>query len=394
MSQSHKILCLEGLRGIAAFAVVVSHLQLAFYTTYSQDLLANLSSLPPVVARVVVAAVRGLHNGEFSVWLFWIMSAFVLSLQFFVRARDTPGSAQAHDYLEDATLRRYPRLLLPVFASVVFAYVIHSLGWMHNARLADTLGAPYDKWLSMAYRFPPSAIGAFKSAVWESFFAYDGSSTYNSVLWTMEKELYGSLAVFAFLGLIGHRRSRIFVYPMAAVINQLLQLHWMNAFVCGVALCDLFVNQRKCYPLEYVARHPIADYLRHSRALAVVLWAVVIVGAGFRNVGGVSYVIIGTLAIVLTLSSTITHRIMSSAIPVFLGKISFGLYLIHLPIIFSFSCWAYLAMFEPLGGRVAALLVSVVTCGLSVLLGYGLYVVADRPAIKLSRRLSSLIAKG
>ena len=73
----------------------------------------------------------------------------------------------------------------------------------------------------------------------------------------------------------------------------------------------------------------------------------------------------------------------------FLGKISFGLYLIHLPVILSFSCWAYLETFQSLGSSASAMLVSAATCVISLALGYLFYVAVDRPAVGLSRRLTS-----
>ena len=380
---------LEGLRGIAAFIVVLTHLHNTFYATSSSDIRSSLAFMPYAVARTIEAAAASLYNGRFSVWLFWIMSAFVLSRQFFLRTHLTSG-ASSHDYLEDATLRRYPRLLLPVLASVMFAYVIDSLGFMNNVRLAHTLGEPYKSgWLASFYTFPPSALGAIKSGVWQTFFAYDPSSTYNSVLWTMQKESYGSIFLFAFLAVFGHRRSRFFAYPLITLLSIKLGLTWLDTFVAGIVLCDLSVNRNKLQLVQLALRWPIFNFVRHSRLLTALFWIVVIVGAGFGNIRG-SYLVFGTAAVTLTLISPCTQRFLSSGIPVFLGKISFGVYLIHLPLICSFSSWAYLTSHSTLGEG-AAPVVSVVTCGLSIFLGYLLYLVADRPGIRLSRWLSSLI---
>ena len=123
MNQSHKLPALEGLRGIAAFIVVIWHLHLAFFANSFEDIRLHLAHIPHFPALVLQAVIEGLQNGSFAVWLFWIMSGFVLSLQFFLRAHQSPLAA-AHDYLEEAFLRRYPRLLVPVLASVCFAYLL------------------------------------------------------------------------------------------------------------------------------------------------------------------------------------------------------------------------------------------------------------------------------
>jgi peptidoglycan/LPS O-acetylase OafA/YrhL len=365
--------------------VLIHHLRLTFYATSSSDISAHLAFLPYVVARPLLAAVEGLYNGTFAVWLFWIMSAFVLSLQFFLRAQET-SPTRAQDYLEDAFLRRYPRLMLPVLASVGFAYALQSLGAMHNLSLAHVLGEP-SGWLGMWYKHSPNALGAIKSAVWKSFFAYDEAGSYNNVLWTMGPELMGSLFLFAFLSLLGNRGSRFFLYPLMALASFKLDLNWLNAFVVGIALCDVFVNRNTCSFVQYVSSWPALPILRRSRLVAGFLWSLIIVCAGL----GVLYLLVGTAAVGLTLLSTPTQRVLSSRVPVFLGKISFGLYLVHVPFICSFSCWAYLVAFPSIGAAAAALLVSAMTCAFAVALGYALYLVADRPGLRLSRWLSHLV---
>lgn len=388
MTPSHKLASFEGLRGIAAFIVVIHHLRLTFWLTSFADIGRYISSLAPFLLWPILSALEGLCSGAFAVYLFWIMSAFVLSLQFFLRVHQAPLT-RAHDYLEDAFLRRYPRLLVPVCASVAFAYAIHAAHLMRNVSLAHTFGEPYlSGWLARWYKFPASPLGALKSAIGESFFAFDASSTYNHVLWTMEKEFYGSMFLFAFLGVLGHRRSRFWLYPVIALVSNKLGLGFINAFIAGISLCDLFVNRNKLSCLEGSWRRPLVRFFRQSY-VAIALWmaVVVAVGAGLQY----SYLILGSLAVALTLFSPGTQRFLSHPILLFLGRISFGLYLVHVPIICSFSCWAYLATAPRLGHAGAALLSSTATCVLSIVCGYLLYIIADRPGLRFSRLLSTLI---
>jgi peptidoglycan/LPS O-acetylase OafA/YrhL len=391
MNQSKKLLSLEGLRGLGAFVVVIAHIRPTFYMSSSEEILAVLSKfLPYAVARLLLAAVDGLCNGSFAVWIFWIMSAFVLSSQYFFHAKNA-SLTQAHDYLEDACLRRYPRLLLPVLASVIFAYLILSLGLMYNLRLAQALGT--GSWMVIYYTFSPNLLDAIGSAVWQSFFAFDSSSTYNYVLWTMEKEFYGSLFLFAFLSVFGHRESRFFAYLFAALVILALRIQWLNAFVFGIALCDFYVNRSKDLFEDFHLRWPRFYFACNSKLIAALLWLVIFICVGFKNKGGVTYLLIGAIAVTAALVSTPTQRVLSSPIAVFMGKISFGLYLIHFPIICSFSSWAYLAIAPMLGASAAALLVSMASCAVSIVAGFLLYLCADRPAINLSRKLSSRIMR-
>ena len=370
--------------------VVLSHLRQTFWATSAEDIWRPLSAFPHFVARPFLAVILGLCNGTFAVWLLWIMSAFVLSLQFFLRAHQSPLT-RAHDYLEDACLRRYPRLLIPILASVIFAWALHAAHLMRNVALAHTLGEPYASgWLASWYTFPASLSGAIKSATWQSFFAYDRSATYNGVLWTMDKGFYGSLILFAFLGLFGHRRSRILLYLLIALSSRFLGLDWLNAFVFGMALCDLFVNHNKLPHLQRVWHQPLVTHLR-GRCGTGALWLILVAGVGLPNYRGVSYLIIGVTAMALSVVSTSSQRLLSHAWLQFLGRISFGLYLVHFPIICSFSCWAYLATVARYGHVGAALLSSTLTCVLSIVCGYLFFIIADRPGIRFSRLFSSLV---
>jgi peptidoglycan/LPS O-acetylase OafA/YrhL len=386
MAESQKLSSFEGLRGIAAIVVVLAHLRLTFYARSSEWISDRLSSLPHAMARPLQAFIEGLYNGTFAVWLFWIMSGFVLSLQFFVRAQK-PSAGDAHDYLEDAFLRRYPRLLIPVCASVAFAYLLHSFNLMHNASMAGIVDDPTG-WVASWYTFSSSAVGAAKSAVWESFFAYNPSTTYNGVLWTMQREFYGSLFLFAFLALLGRRNSRYLAYPLVGVTIASLRLHWLNAFIAGIMLCDFYANRLQFRSSLRFLPARLVHSVCASRPLAGVLWSLIFVGVGLPDYLGISYLLLGVAAVGLTLVSNATQRFLSSRLPMFLGKISFGVYLVHQPVLLSFSCWAYLAAVQSVSRASAALLVSAMTCVLSILLGWGLYLIADRPGIRISRWLS------
>jgi peptidoglycan/LPS O-acetylase OafA/YrhL len=385
---SHKLPSLEGLRGIAAFVVVIWHLRLVFSFVPTEGFHQLIGFLPFLLQRILVALSLGVSNGTFAVWLFWIMSGFVLSLQYFVRRRISDSKARG--YLIEATLRRYPRLLIPVLASVAIAYFLHAANLMGNIELARKLGGSYvSGWLGSWYAFPASAIGALKSAVWESFFAYEHATTYNSVLWTMEKEFYGSMFLFAFLGAIGHRKGRALAYVIVALGAFALRQQWLNAFVVGIALCDLYVNSPLPRHASSTQLWSPLDRLRRSRSFAALFWLVVVAGVGLPNLHEGHYLFFGTAAVIFTLVSIPTQHLLARSIPMFLGRISFGLYLVHFPIIFSFSCWLYLATEDRMGSIGAVVLSLILTSALSIVAGYVVYLVADRPGIRLSRVLAA-----
>jgi hypothetical protein len=88
-----KLLHLEAVRGLAACAVVLNHLLLAFWPVFAED-------------RSISPLLKVTYKGSFAVAVFFVLSGFVLSLSFF-RTRDVR-------VVTSAAVRRYPRLALPV----------------------------------------------------------------------------------------------------------------------------------------------------------------------------------------------------------------------------------------------------------------------------------------
>jgi peptidoglycan/LPS O-acetylase OafA/YrhL len=380
--KSSKLPALEGLRGLASFAVLIHHIRSGFYAK-------SFTVLP----SHWVIGVNGLLNGTFAVWLFWIMSGVVLSLRFFLHAQEYADD-RGHEYLEDASVRRYPRLLVPVAASVIFAWALCAGGIMWNIRLVLFLGEPYRaSWLGGCYTFLPDLGVAIKSAFWNTFFDYRLPS-YNGVLWTMEMEFYGSLFLFAFLAICGRRRRRVLAYPIVGLVIHCLHLHWLNSFVVGIAVCDVWVNGLKLPLFQSLARTGLWTYVRSSKLFAVLMWVAIVYGAGYKDFHAMWYLLLGTVAVLLTLNSSCTRHLLSTRPLLFLGKISFGLYLIHMPIICSFSCWAYLKLLPLLNGAKVAVIVSLATCVVSIVMGYVLYIVADRPGVNIARWMSTTVLAG
>lgn len=227
-----KISQLEGLRGIAAFVVLLNHIKFTFFVNINKDIGSRYG-------LVISTLTEALFDGNFSVWLFWVMSAFVLSIRFH-KEKDVNFSCSL---MTDAAVRRYPRLLLPVTASVVFAWVLHSCGVMTNVNLANLLGSQYKNWLGTFYLFKPDFSQALNSAVWQTFFAYNPYTSYNRVLWTMRIELYGSFFLFALLALIGKHPARVIFYLIIMAILYNLSAHWLNSFIAGTMICDAYANK-------------------------------------------------------------------------------------------------------------------------------------------------------
>lgn len=395
--KSSKLVELEGLRGAAAFVVVVHHLVLTFEPNLIWNLRSWLSpyGLSDGLIELISRPIEAFSDGPFAVWLFWVMSGIVLSMQWFsLTARSE--HARAKRYLKKAFLRRYPRLLLPVLASVVFAYGLTAMGLMRNQELAQVLNHSHP-WLGSFYDFTPSILDATKDTFWRTFFCFSETHTYNAVLWTMEKELWGSYLIFVFLALFGRKRWKPFLYAPLAISLCAYKLHWLNAFLIGMVIGDVYtwvISSHREIRERFgsVAKKLI---LASNSRMAFVLYAaflIYFIGAKIWDEG--YHLFFAVVMCVLVISHERFRSFFSFPLFAYLGKISFGLYLIHLPVICSFVPWSYFLLMDQMGHWGAVSVSVTAAIFLSVGLGHLLYWIADRPSLPFSKKFADVLLDG
>jgi len=380
---------LDGLRGLAALAVVFSHFVNTFFpiaTGVGAVMHSNydflFSSFPFTV----------LFGGHFAVCVFFVLSGFVLSIKYFKNP--------ANSILIDSALRRYSRLMIPALVSVIFAYTLMKLNLMMNNQLSEITGS--NRWLNGFWDFVPTLESALKEGMWGAFIdgLKSGVPTYNSSLWTMHIELVGSFMVFAFLALFGNVKKRWIAYTI------LFFICWGSyylPFLLGIIISDLSINKSNIikkipsfvYPLFlmlslYLGGWPTTIeigspyyFLQHSSLESFLNTSIVLVSHTF-----------GALLLVVAAIFYVDFAKLLTIKPiVFLGKNSFSLYLIHLPLIGSFSSILFLALIKRLSYTEAVVIDVIVSLVLFLALSSFYTRFVDERAIQFSRRLEQFYKK-
>ena len=367
---------LEGLRGIAALMVLFNHLQLMLVEDGLNDLLFFLEKKTDsyVLSHIAHGILNVLFNGEFAIYIFWFLSAYVISIKLFTK--------DDKSYQIRAFTKRYFRLAVPVIASVLFAYILLGLGFMYNQKI---YGPESGTWVAEYYLFDPNIFVALKSGLWNTFFNPGGSVTYNAVLWTMNPELYGSMFIFLLYGIIGNNQNRFLFYLSIAVGTFFLAKYWMLTFILGFSLCDLNYSRLS------TRIHTIQSQLLKNQKINTILFVALVILGGFPNYYGFFYVGISGLIVFVILKTDRLQTFFQYRLFVWLGRISFGLYLIHLPIICSFSCFLY--VFLTLDYVPKIIVVFTLSTALSLFLAHWFAKFVDQFAIRLSNQIGDWVVK-
>lgn len=320
---------LEGLRGIAALVVVLSH---AVFTFFPFLQTCDPGYLKQPWEQVAVQLPHTLFNGTFSVCIFFVMSGYVLSKAFF---DGRPGSVQ------QAAIKRYIRLGIPVAASIMLGWLMMSTGLL-KISVTDLPG-----FITQAYQGTASLRDAIKDSLWRSLI--NGTQTYNYVLWTIRIEFLGSLLLFAFLALFGNARHGWIYAPLA--VFAIATFDPLNAPLYGLFFAGAYLNKAgqfgrnkythggalllglflggisACAP----AYQPLIQLILKDRLLPPDAWAYFPYASG------------AILVVWVAVGENAVSRFLSSKPLRWLGHKSFSLYLLHSFLLASVGMAVYTA---------------------------------------------------
>jgi len=379
-----KISYLDGLRGVAAINVMIMHffVALAPATVYGSQYPSHFGSLDLIFSTTPLGLIGA---GNFSVCIFFVLSGYVLTQKYF-KTKD-------NSIIISSAVRRYLRLFIPVFASVILSYLLASAGLYryYIETMMVSAGSNYRHY----WTFAPDILEAIKQAVWTSFFL-GGTIHYNPVLWTMTIEFYGSMLVFTMALLFGALRNRWTFYLAAVLIS--INFYYL-AFVIGMLFADLFSSKTRVFKTDnkiilfvilisglFLGSYPVSPLTGDS------LYG--FLNNGFFEAPKVTYHVIGAgMVMYVLLNSRDLQRVFSSPVPVFLGKISYSLYLVHFLVISSFTCALFLYLCPVLSYEPAFLVSIVLSLLLIMPLSYLFYKYVDMAGIKLSKTFYSRLSR-
>lgn len=318
---SHRLDHLDGLRGVAAVGVVIFHLMSALvpWLVAEQQPGAHWLAYTPVAV---------LWNGTFAVSVFFVLSGFVV----------TNATLRKSDPIWIDVVIRYLRLAIPATASTLAAWSLLSLFPTSATDLAALTGS---RWLGWTYQGTIPSPGAAISNGMAGIFL-SGGSFFNNVLWTMRPELLGSILCFA-VCILARPRFRIAVAIASAVTFIALRRYDYVCFPLGIILREAWAAGRlaSALPISAMLLGLLIGSQSGDAARQLGLdW----LPEAFNpeKKGGLLYPLGALLVVYGCLRSPLLTALLSGRPGRFLGAISFPLYLIHVPLIYTVVAEGYL----------------------------------------------------
>jgi peptidoglycan/LPS O-acetylase OafA/YrhL len=372
--RSAKVYYLDGIRGVAAFAVMIHHLVFAFLPAfYTLDKnTAHMGNQRE--AWLGDSLVSVFINGNFAVCLFFVLSGYVLSRQFFL-------SGQIETLVSGAS-RRFIRLYVPVAVTILLAYLLLKAGWFYNVPASKV--AHSESWMGNMWVIDNPEQKLLAALTYATMFK--GDNTFNYALWSISYEFYGSLLVFTFLALTFNTRNR--ALPLLALMIYFIAfgMYYYLAFLVGIALH---------FTKHWEIRHRLWNIVCSTLILllGLVMGAHPVTGSWLPDVpqqqyGGPTelYHVAGsTLLLISVLMSPRLQRFFSVRPVRFLGYISFCLYLLHPLIIGTFGCFLMLKLYPQIAYMRAVMLSFATTCVFAVIAAYFMTNLVDKKGVQLSK---------
>jgi peptidoglycan/LPS O-acetylase OafA/YrhL len=388
----------EGMRGIAAVQVVLTHLFSAFFPVFAG---VGGNSHYGWEAEFARTPLYFLIDGNTAVYIFFLMSGFVLVPSFLTTKL---GACQI-------VAKRVARLYIPVLAAGIISVGL----WLLLPAARDhAVGITLSAWASALCRNPMSLWSIIKDITLSSMvLGYENESVFqhipvlssliagtpltlafNPPLWTIHAELWGSMLTVAVTFFFKAASRRVF-WPVFLIALLLTGTSFFTLFLLGFAA---YIGKEKLFRprgrgtslvgalliacgimvSSTLSRHPFDATLQVANH---VVWLNTRAGIRLQFEFG---------AILIMLGVCLCHQArvaLSARLPVWLGKISFSLYLIHFPVIFTVGFTVFNGLYLTYGYGLSAAFAMATSMVLSVLLAIAFERRIDQYSLRISRKL-------
>lgn len=352
---------LDGLRGFAAFLVYWQHHELWAHKLEDMSILENAFGFEGHYSFASFHGVRLLFNGgHFAVATFFVISGYVLSTKplSLIQAGE---QAKLADNLGSALFRRWLRLYIPLIATTfLFMLTWHAFGglWIPNVRKQSNLRDEIWWWYAELKNF--SFIFNSGGEPWLS---------YNFHLWSIPVEMKGSIVVYTSLLALSRATTKARLWCTVGLMFYFMYIcdgWYCCLFVMGMFLADLdLLSAKGQLPRLFTRLSPYKEFIYyHLLVIAVYLGGIPAQTTDVellrRNRGWYYLSLLKPQAafdykwFYLFFAATFLvsaiprmpwlRRFFETRFCQYLGRVSFALYLVHGPVLWTLGDRLYTAV--------------------------------------------------
>lgn len=349
---------LNGLRAIAALAVVWSHTTVALHTFgLNQYLLGTLPNGNP----------KGIDLSDFAVSIFFALSGFLIT--YLLMAEQTRCGINIRNFYIRRILRIWP---------LYYAYFLVALAVIH------WWSSPHDNSYNLFYIFfmanvpkvfqsQSDLLGHYWSlGVEEQFYLL-----WPVFVWKFAKRILPA-TLWLTIALLGLKFIAHYGYP-GSLFETTLYINRFDCMLIG-ALGGILYFQSHSAVLS-IAQHPLAQALG---------WLVVVLAATnrFHIANILDHEIMSTATVILILGQISGKGLLNLNLSGFdyLGKLSYGIYIIHPLLIFALP--AVLSPLTASAGWAAYVAVYLSVTGCTILVAHVSYAWLEKPFLQIKQRFT------
>lgn len=348
---------LDSARGIASIMVLFSHFLGAF-------------TMPKILNELSCTFIHFLWDGKIAVSFFFVLSGFVLSRIYFID-NNYFNKFNYGSFIIKRIFRIYPVFFFALFFS------FFSVKYIYNFDLIESLSVS-TKWIKTFWIEKYSFISTLKESILVIRIPQEPEKRLINQDWTLTIEILVSLLIPVFITIV--KKNRNWLLITALLLLRLHALNWIVEFILGVYIASSLDIFKKIVTSKIVVFLFVTVFLLISTLYYFFLSEI------FETI---LIKTISVLLLVLVLFSSKLQNMLNTKLNVFIGKISYSLYLIHFSVLLIVSplLFKLLNSFGIFIDTMIYFIVLFFVLIISVFFAYILHQVIEKPIYKFSNRI-------
>lgn len=378
---SSRLEALDGLRGLAAVIVFAHHALVLLYGPLAGVNAHRWPARPQIVFEAMQRTpVAWLFNGTFAVSFFFVLSGFVLT-----RAMGTaPDAARVARLVTTRFLRLSPLVLL----GTALSFGLFNISVRHLDILLPLTGNDSSAHIHPALLLQHNVVIAFKQALFTIWRGAEAGDLFDPPLWSIGYELKGSLLIYLIGGAFAQTARKHAKYYVGIPLGIIFMGPATLSFLAG-----MYIAER--------SRVQNDNILPVGRNVLIGLVAVALTWASVHpwnrhlwlplpfNPPELVDTAISTLCSVFLMAAGLQwptmRRVLETRLVQYLGHASYGLYIIHVPLLYVLTGPLLTLCRGRMGMHAAALTTSSIVLALALFFGGLLITHIDTPIARWSK---------